>query len=63
MTGKDQLITKGDWVMRNVDSVDYARKEIWFSASGMNAGEDPYQIHYYRIGFDGVVEQHRIAAL
>lgn len=46
-------ITKGDWVVRNVDSVDEKKREIWFTASGMNAEEDPYFIHYYRISFDG----------
>jgi len=46
-------ITKGDWVVRSVDSIDVVKREIWFQASGMNPGEDPYYIHYYRIGFDG----------
>jgi dipeptidyl aminopeptidase/acylaminoacyl peptidase len=42
-----------NWVVRKVDSVDETKREIWFQASGMNPGEDPYNIHYYRIGFDG----------
>lgn len=46
-------ITKGEWVVRNIDSIDVAKREIWFQASGMNPGEDPYFVHYYRIGFDG----------
>jgi len=53
VSGNEQLITKGNWVVRNVDSVDLAKKEIWFTASGMNTDEDPYLIHYYRIGFNG----------
>jgi dienelactone hydrolase len=53
VTGKEQPVTTGNWVVRGVDSIDAAKKEIWFRASGMNAGEDPYNIHYYRIGFDG----------
>ncbi len=48
-----QEITRGPWIVRNVDSIDTKKREIWFSASGMNPGEDPYYIHYYRIGFDG----------
>jgi dipeptidyl aminopeptidase/acylaminoacyl peptidase len=36
-----------------VDQVDDERRQIWFSASGMNAGEDPYFVHEYRINFDG----------
>lgn len=46
-------ITTGNWVVRDIDSVDEKKREIWFRASGMNAGEDPYNVHYYRIGFDG----------
>ena len=46
-------ITKGEWVMRGVDSVDVANRHIYFRASGMNAKQDPYFIHYYRINFDG----------
>ncbi len=46
-------VTKGDWVVRTIDSVDIVKREIWFQASGMNEGEDPYNIHYYRIGFNG----------
>ncbi|MEO6731945.1 MAG: prolyl oligopeptidase family serine peptidase [Ferruginibacter sp.] len=51
--GVKNRITNGDWVIRNIDSVDEKKREIWFRASGMNPGEDPYNIHYYRIGFDG----------
>jgi len=51
--GQKMEVTRGEWIVRNIDSVDVKKREIWFSASGMNAGEDPYYIHYYRIGFDG----------
>jgi dipeptidyl aminopeptidase/acylaminoacyl peptidase len=53
VTGHEQPITKGNWVVRDVDSIDRRKKQIWFSASGMNPDEDPYLIHYYRIGFNG----------
>jgi dipeptidyl aminopeptidase/acylaminoacyl peptidase len=53
LSGKEKQITKGEWIVRSVDSIDENKREIWFSASGMNAGEDPYYIHNYRIGFDG----------
>jgi len=46
-------ITRGNWVVRGVDSVDVANRQIWFRASGMNRNQDPYFIHYYRINFDG----------
>jgi dipeptidyl aminopeptidase/acylaminoacyl peptidase len=46
-------VTKGEWVVRAVDHVDEERGEIYFYASGFNAGEDPYNRHYCRIGTDG----------
>jgi len=46
-------ITKGEWVVRGVDSVDVANRQIYFRAGGMNANQDPYFVHYYRINFDG----------
>jgi hypothetical protein len=46
-------ITKGEWVVRSVDKVDEKNRQIYFQGSGMNPGEDPYYIHYYRINFDG----------
>jgi len=53
ISGKEEAITRGEWIVRDIDSIDGKKKEIWFSASGMNPGEDPYYVHYYRIGFDG----------
>ena len=49
---KNQM-TKGPWVVRGVDKVDEEKRQVWFQASGMNPGQDPYLIHYYRINFDG----------
>ena len=46
-------ITKGDWVVRGVQHVDPAARQIWFSAGGMYQGKDPYFANYYRINFDG----------
>ena len=46
-------ITNGEWVVREIDSIDAKKREIWFRANGMNANEDPYYMHYYRISFDG----------
>jgi dipeptidyl aminopeptidase/acylaminoacyl peptidase len=51
-TVKNQ-ITKGDWLVREVVQVDEDKRQIWFSASGMYPGKDPYFVHYYRINFDG----------
>jgi dipeptidyl aminopeptidase/acylaminoacyl peptidase len=46
-------ITKGPWVVRGVDRVDAENRQIWFRASGMQPGRDPYFVHYYRVNFDG----------
>ena len=46
-------ITHGDWVVRAVDHVDEANHEIYFEASGVDADEDPYYVHGYKIHFDG----------
>ena len=46
-------ITTGDWLVRGVQRVDAAKRQIWFNAGGMYAGKDPYFSYYYRINFDG----------
>jgi len=46
-------ITSGEWVVRGIDYIDEEKRQIWFSASGMNPEQDPYLLRYYRINFDG----------
>jgi dipeptidyl-peptidase-4 len=46
-------ITKGEWVVRNMERVDKEKRQIWFRASGLRAGEDPYYVHHCRVNFDG----------
>ncbi|MDG2521322.1 DPP IV N-terminal domain-containing protein [Caulobacter segnis] len=46
-------ITKGEWIVRKVLKVDEDKRRIWFAASGMRPGEDPYLQHVYRVDFDG----------
>jgi dipeptidyl aminopeptidase/acylaminoacyl peptidase len=46
-------ITKGAWVVRSIDKVDEQKRQIWFHASGMYPGKNPYFTHSYRINFDG----------
>ena len=46
-------ITRGNWVVRGVQRVDVAKRQIWFSAGGMYERKDPYFAYYYRINFDG----------
>ncbi len=51
--GANTQITKGQWVVRGVTKVDEDKRQIVFSASGMDSAEDPYFVHFYRIDFDG----------
>ncbi len=54
ITGKvKNQITKGEWLVRNVDYVDDEKRQIWFEAGGMIPGQDPYFTQYCRINFDG----------
>ncbi|QNL50770.1 prolyl oligopeptidase family serine peptidase [Olivibacter sp. SDN3] len=54
MTGRvKNQITNGPWVVRKVVHVDEQRRQLIFAASGREAEQDPYLIHYYRINFDG----------
>jgi dipeptidyl aminopeptidase/acylaminoacyl peptidase len=46
-------ITRGEWVVREVLRVDDRQRRIWFSASGMDAGRDPYYRQLYAVDFDG----------
>jgi dipeptidyl aminopeptidase/acylaminoacyl peptidase len=46
-------ITSGDWVVRDIDLIDQTNRVLWFRASGVFAGQDPYLIHYGRVNFDG----------
>ena len=46
-------ITQGNWVVRGVDHVDEAQRQIWFRAGGIYPEHDPYYIHYCRVNFDG----------
>lgn len=48
-----QQVTKGEWVVRQVDYVDETNRVVYFTASSFNKGEDPYNLHYCRINLDG----------
>ncbi len=46
-------VTRGPWVVRDVDLVDEENRQIYFRAGGIRPGQDPYYIHYCRVNFDG----------
>ncbi|TVX92077.1 S9 family peptidase [Paenibacillus agilis] len=46
-------ITSGDWNVRRLIAIDEEQRWIYFTASGREAGRDPYYQHLYRIQLDG----------
>jgi dipeptidyl aminopeptidase/acylaminoacyl peptidase len=52
-TGEAHQLTRGPWVVREIEHVDPERGEVWFYAGGVFAGQDPYYRHLCRVGFDG----------
>ena len=46
-------ITSGEWVVRGIDRVDDESRQVWFRASGIVPGQDPYFVHHCRVDFDG----------
>jgi dipeptidyl-peptidase 4 len=46
-------ITSGSWVVREVQHVDQKHRRIWFTAGGIHPDQDPYQIHFCHVDFEG----------
>ncbi len=46
-------ITRGSYVVRGIERIDEAKRQVWFRACGSDPDQDPYFIHYYRVNFDG----------
>ena len=46
-------VTHGQWVVRRVEYVDEGKRQVWFMASGLRAGEDTYHEHLCRVNLDG----------
>lgn len=46
-------VTRGAWPVRQVLHVDEQQRQVWFLASGLRAGEDPYHLHLCRVHLDG----------
>ncbi|MFZ0212928.1 MAG: DPP IV N-terminal domain-containing protein [Candidatus Acidiferrales bacterium] len=49
----ENQVTKGPWVVRQVEHIDAKNRQIYFLASGREKNEDPYLTHLYRVNFDG----------
>jgi dipeptidyl-peptidase-4 len=51
-TVKD-CITPGQWVVRAVERIDEAKRQVYFEAGGIYPGQDPYYVHHCRVNLDG----------
>lgn len=53
-TGRVQKqLTKGNWVVQQVVSINEEKGTVLFMANGKNKDEDPYNRHYYLMNLDG----------
>src|SRR5262249_31207701 len=46
-------ITTGDGPVMQIAYLDDRTRTIWFGANGREKGQDPYFLHFYRVGLDG----------
>jgi dipeptidyl aminopeptidase/acylaminoacyl peptidase len=46
-------ITAGEGPVMQIARTDEKTRTIWFGANGREKGQDPYFLHFYRIGLDG----------
>lgn len=46
-------VTKGDYIVRRVESVDESARQVWFLASSLRPEESPYHVHLCRVNLDG----------
>lgn len=60
-SGERKQLTKGAYVVRELEHVDLEQGEITFLASGREVGQDPYFLHAYRTGLDGKPPQRLTA--
>lgn len=46
-------VTRGEWNVKRIESVDGEAGVVWFYAVGVLPGQDPYHEHFCRVNFDG----------
>ncbi len=57
-TGKvKNKITSGEGPVTAISRIDEKTRTVWYAAGGREVGQDPYFIHFYRIGLDGKTPQ------
>ncbi|MEE9407159.1 MAG: DPP IV N-terminal domain-containing protein [Polaribacter sp.] len=45
-------ITSGDWLVKQIKSIDEKNRQIYFTGGGKEAG-NPYHNYFYKVNFDG----------
>ena len=48
-----RAVTSGAWMVRAVERVDAARRELVLRVMGIDPAQDPYHEHFIRVGIDG----------
>ncbi len=48
----ERAVTAGEWVVRAVDHVDEARREVRLRLMGRDPAQDPYHVHHAVVGLD-----------
>ncbi|MBS1857958.1 MAG: S9 family peptidase [Acidobacteria bacterium] len=46
-------VTQGEFVAEDISYIDEQKREMYFTASGREEGENPYYMHFYRAKLDG----------
>lgn len=46
-------VTKGEWVVRKVEKVDWEARHVWLTVYGIAPDQDPYYAHLARADLDG----------
>ncbi|MEO7218519.1 MAG: DPP IV N-terminal domain-containing protein [Gemmatimonadaceae bacterium] len=49
----EEQLTHGEWVVRQIVSVDEKTRQVYFLAGGVQKGMDPYFTQLFRVGLDG----------
>jgi dipeptidyl aminopeptidase/acylaminoacyl peptidase len=45
-------VTKGEWVVRKVEKVDWETRQVWLTVYGIVPDQDPYYAHLARVNLD-----------
>jgi len=52
-TRRHRQVTRGEWVVRSVEHIDWNTRQVWVKAFGVVPEQDPYYAHLVCIRLDG----------